>query len=54
VTQSHVLAAMGVEPELSRGAIRVSAGWHTQAADLEAFADAWTRIVSRARSRAAA
>lgn len=54
VTQSHVLAAMGAEPELARGAIRVSAGWHTQAADLEAFADAWTRIVSRARSRAAA
>ncbi len=54
VTQSHVLAAMGVEPELARCAIRVSAGWHTQAADLEAFAEAWTRIVSRARSRAAA
>ena len=54
VSQSHVLAAMGVDPELAAGAIRISFGWHTGDEELTAFAEAWTRIVSRARSRVAA
>ena len=29
VAKSHVLAAMGVAPEISRAAIRVSLGWDT-------------------------
>ena len=37
VERSHVLAAMGVPPDLSRGAIRVSAGWTTTQADIERF-----------------
>ena len=40
VGPSAVLAAMGVAPELSRGAIRVSLGWASGEADVEAFAAA--------------
>jgi cysteine desulfurase len=54
VTQSHVLTAMGVRPELASAAIRISFGWKTQEHELAAFADAWTRIVTRAEARAAA
>jgi cysteine desulfurase len=54
VSQSHVLTAMGVEPHIAASAIRASFGWNTKAEELAAFADAWTRIVSRAQARAAA
>jgi cysteine desulfurase len=54
VTQSHVLAAMGVAPDLAACAIRVSFGWNTTEQELAAFADAWARIVKRAEARAAA
>ena len=54
VTRSHVLDAMGVEPALAQCAIRISAGWNTTAADVEAFADAWKNIVARTRARLAA
>jgi cysteine desulfurase len=37
VGRSHVLAAMGVPEDLSRGAIRVSTGWTTTDADIERF-----------------
>jgi cysteine desulfurase len=53
VTQSHVLTAMGVAPQLAASAIRVSFGWNTQEQELSAFADAWSRIVKRAQARAA-
>ncbi|HLT70528.1 MAG TPA: cysteine desulfurase family protein [Acidimicrobiales bacterium] len=32
---SHVLAAMGVPPELARGALRLSLGWSSSAADVD-------------------
>jgi cysteine desulfurase len=54
VTQSHVLAAMGVEPRLASCAIRMSFGWNTSEQDLALFADAWIKIVKRAEARAAA
>jgi len=54
VTQSHVLAAMGVAPALAASAIRISFGWQTEEHELAAFADAWARIVKRADARAAA
>ena len=44
VERSHVLAAMGVPAELSRGAIRVSTGWTTTEADIERFLTALSRI----------
>src|SRR5262249_46709185 len=47
VTASHVLAAMGAEPGLAGGAIRVSLGPDTTAAEIEAFLKAWRKLVSR-------
>ncbi len=44
VERSHVLAAMGVSPELSGGAIRVSTGWTTTEADIERFLKVLSRI----------
>jgi cysteine desulfurase len=41
VAASHVLAAMGVAPALARAAIRVSLGWRTGPADIEALLAAW-------------
>ena len=41
VAMSHVLAGMGVEPQAARGAIRISIGFETTAADIDAFAAAW-------------
>ncbi len=46
VQPSHVLAAMGVLPPLTRGAVRVSLGWNTTAADIESFLNAWRKLAS--------
>ena len=55
VTSSHVLAAMGVAPELARGAIRLSLGWASDEGDLERFAEAFEGAIGRMReSRGAA
>ena len=42
---SHVIAAMGVDPALAKGVIRVSIGHTTTAAELEAFAAAYAAEV---------
>ena len=44
VQPSHVLAAMGVEPALARGAVRVSLGRTTTESDVERFLDAWIKV----------
>jgi cysteine desulfurase len=44
VAPSHVLAAMGVEPALARGAIRVSLGPTTTDAEIERFLNVWKRL----------
>ena len=54
VAPSHVLAAMGVGPELAAGAVRASLGWSSTAADIDRFAETWRRVVARHRARAAA
>lgn len=54
VTKSHVLAAMGVKPEISEAAIRVSLGWDTTENDIEHFIAAWRKIRDRHKARAAA
>lgn len=54
VAKSHVLAAMGVAPEISEGAIRVSLGWNSTEDDIEHFIAAWRKIASRHKARAAA
>jgi cysteine desulfurase len=46
VQASHVLAAMGVELALARGAVRVSLGWSTAEAEIEALLTAWNTVVS--------
>jgi len=46
VQASHVLAAMGVEPDLARGAVRISLGWTTDECDLDRFQHAWIRVLS--------
>jgi len=53
VARSHVLAAMAVPPELSRGAIRVSLGWNSTAEDIANFTAAWRRILDRKNTKAA-
>jgi cysteine desulfurase len=44
VAPSHVLAAMGIAPELARGAIRVSLGYATTDDEIDAFLRAWARL----------
>jgi cysteine desulfurase len=46
VAPSHVLAAMGVEAKLARGAIRVSTGPATTLGGVERFLEAWTKCVN--------
>ncbi len=46
VQASHVLAAMGVSPALTRGAVRVSLGWTTTEADIERFLGAWRKLAT--------
>jgi cysteine desulfurase len=51
VKASHVLAAMGVAPDLARCAIRVSAGWPSQDSDRGRFFDALGRVLATLRRR---
>jgi cysteine desulfurase len=53
VQASHVLAAMGVEPALARGAVRISLGWSTTERDLEKLLSAWMRAASSLLERRA-
>ncbi|MGL5736020.1 MAG: cysteine desulfurase family protein [Beijerinckiaceae bacterium] len=57
VGRSHVLAAMGVAPELAEGALRISTGWTTTEADaaqfLAQFASIITPFLQRRNRRAA-
>jgi cysteine desulfurase len=46
VGESRVLKAMGLEPELSQSAIRVSLGSETDEKDIEAFVSAWSAIAA--------
>ena len=52
VNPSHVLAAMGVPPEIAASTIRISLGWSTSEADIAHFLEAWTALYRRHRSRA--
>ena len=44
VQPSHVLAAMGVPPQLARGAIRVSLGPTTTESEVDRFVAAWIKV----------
>jgi cysteine desulfurase len=47
VGPSHVLAAMGVSPDVARSAIRVSFGWDSDEKDLDKFQSAFRQVVER-------
>lgn len=53
VTRSHVLDAMGVAPALADCAIRISLGWSTSEAEIDALVDAWGALYARTRVSAA-
>jgi len=44
VQQSHVVEAMGYGPELAQGAVRLSLGWSTTAADIDLVLQAWRKL----------
>jgi cysteine desulfurase len=46
VAPSHVLAAMGVSPDLAGGAIRVSLGYSTTEMEIEMFLDTWAKFIA--------
>ncbi len=51
VGPSHVLAAMGVAPELADCALRVSLGWNSTVDDVNAFVAGYQSILARHRAR---
>ena len=51
VGPSHVLAAMGVAPDLAECALRVSLGWNSTTDDVDAFVAGYRSIVERQRAR---
>lgn len=48
VGASHVLEAMGLAPEVARGAVRISLGRDTTAEDVERFSAAWAAMAGTA------
>ena len=50
---SRVLSAFGIPDEVAERTIRLSVGWSTTPAELEAFRHAWCEIARDARKRAA-
>lgn len=53
VHPSHVLQAMGLGPEITGSAIRVSLGWNSAESDIDRFLKAWSRLAERAAQAAA-
>ena len=51
VKRSHVVAAMGYPPEAAESALRISLGWATVAADVDACAAAWIELYRRMRGK---
>ena len=41
---SHVLKSMGVDDQMASSALRISMGWNTSKADIDAFLNAWQNI----------
>lgn len=51
VEPSHVLKAMGASDEAASGAIRISTGWKTEDADIEAFLKVWHKLYERMKDK---
>jgi cysteine desulfurase len=49
VARSHVLTAMGVEPDLAGGGVRLSLGWATTAEEIARFGEAFGRVLTPMR-----
>ena len=49
VGPSHVLAAMGLPPDIASSTIRVSLGWSSTAADVDCFVQSWAALHRRRR-----
>ena len=47
VQPSHVLEAMGFDPDIAQGAVRLSMGWSTLDADIDRCLEAWRRLSGR-------
>jgi cysteine desulfurase len=47
VQPSHVLQAMGFDPNVAQGAVRLSMGWSTRDADIDLCLEAWRRLAGR-------
>ena len=54
VSESHVLAAMGLAPEMTGAAVRASLGWQTSKADIGRFLEVWADIWARVGIQASA
>jgi cysteine desulfurase len=54
VEPSHVLLAMGIDPERARGSLRLTLGRESTAADIDTTIEAVTRCVARLRAASAA
>jgi cysteine desulfurase len=54
VVTSHVLIAMGVEPELAKCAIRISLGWQNTLEEAKKFLSIWEKNFNKSRSKVAA
>lgn len=54
VGRSHVLSAMGVDPELSECGLRVSLGWNSTQSDVDAFFKEFENVLIRHRRNGAA
>ena len=44
VQPSHVLRAMGFDPKIAGGAVRLSLGWSTSEADIDRCVEAWRKL----------
>ena len=51
IKPSHVLQAMGVPPEITKSALRVSLGWTTRDEDIEGFERAFTQALRTMRRK---
>ncbi len=49
VGPSHVLAAMGVAPEIASCAMRLSVGWNSTEADIETYLEGFSEVLGRHR-----
>jgi cysteine desulfurase len=53
ITPSHVLTAIGVEPDVANAAIRMSIGCLTTEACIDRIADVFPALVAKARGQGA-